>query len=641
MVKDLYMLKRLILLMFMCIFVFAKAQKIQYPIATIADSLKTNANAVVRLEERSIVIENQQKMTILHKKVVTVLNESGYSASDYVCYYSQSTKVKNMKFVVLDAMGTVLKTYRKTDFKDSSVGDGFSVITDNRVLYLDFTPSQYPCTIIFDTEEETSNTAFIPSWYVVSALSVGIEKSSLKITYPSDLGFDYREENFSSKFQIIKNQLSNAILFETNNIVPQKSQKYSPNFYSLMPHVLFRVKNFNLEGVNGQATTWAEFGQWYFQNLLKDTGQLPLETIEKVKILIGSETDPVTIARKVYQFVQDKTRYVSIQVGIGGFKPMLAQDVDRLGYGDCKALSNYTRCLLNAVGVKSYYTLIYGGEQRNFNAQFASMQGNHAILALPVEDKYVFMECTSQTNPFGYQADFTDNRMALVVKPEGGQLVRTNSYSDADNSQLTLGKYSISPEGNLQAKIKIIYKGIQYDKYAGLERQSKKIQIEKKTVQFNNINNLKIENLSLSNDKTNIAFSEEMNLTATGYADVTDKIMFAVNAFNNNNLVPPRYRKREYPFKIEHGFLDIDDVTITIPENFIVEAMPSAANITSKFGTYTTEVGPVKNNIFTYKRTLKVNSGLYTNKEYNDFRLFMEEIARNDNAKILLKKINP
>jgi hypothetical protein len=36
-------------------------------------------------------------------------------------------------------------------------------------------------------------------------------------------------------------------------------------------------------------------------------------------------------------------------VGIGGFKPMPANDVDRLGYGDYKALSNYTQGTLEAV----------------------------------------------------------------------------------------------------------------------------------------------------------------------------------------------------------------------------------------------------------------------------------------------------
>ncbi len=44
--------------------------------------------------------------------------------------------------------------------------------------------------------------------------------------------------------------------------------------------------------------------------------------------------------------------------GIGGWKPMLVEDVRKKGYGDCKALTNYMRTLLQAAGIKSYYCII-------------------------------------------------------------------------------------------------------------------------------------------------------------------------------------------------------------------------------------------------------------------------------------------
>ena len=71
---------------------------------------------------------------------------------------------------------------------------------------------------------------------------------------------------------------------------------------------------------------------------------------------------------------------------------MLAKDVDRLGYGDCKALSNYTRVLLDKVGVKSFYTVIYGDSNRkDVDKDFVSYQGNHAILTIPHNDKNYFL----------------------------------------------------------------------------------------------------------------------------------------------------------------------------------------------------------------------------------------------------------
>jgi hypothetical protein len=58
-------------------------------------------------------------------------------------------------------------------------------------------------------------------------------------------------------------------------------------------------------------------------------------------------------------------------------------------------------------------------------------------------DEYVFLECTSQDNPFGYQANFTDDRNVVVIKPEGGEIVRTKNYEAKDNTQISKGNYSI------------------------------------------------------------------------------------------------------------------------------------------------------------------------------------------------------
>lgn len=87
----------------------------------------------------------------------------------------------------------------------------------------------------------------------------------------------------------------------------------------------------------GSASNWEELGRWFYHDLYKNQVQLPEKTKEQMKQLTKNATTDKEKARLIYQYMQDKTRYISVQLGIGGFMPTKAEEVDRVGYGDCKA----------------------------------------------------------------------------------------------------------------------------------------------------------------------------------------------------------------------------------------------------------------------------------------------------------------
>ena len=615
-----------------------QSQNLDYSILGLSKELTENANACIRNHEVVVNIKSQKSMTITTKRVVTVFNEYGQRHIGAVESYDKSQKIVSIEAQILNQMGSEIKKLKRKDFKDQSVADGISIYTDNRLLYLDYTPTQYPFTVVFSCVVETSNTAFIPGWYPLESYFLSVQNSSIQFSFPTEVGFKYKEYNFEG-IAIEKEEKSNSLAFKAANLQAIKREDYAPSFTKFTPYVLFGMNKFHLEGVDGEADDWNKFGSWVYKNLLVGTDEVPAETKAKIKAYVGNETDPMKIAQKVFEYVQNKTRYVSIQLGIGGWKPMLAKDVDRLGYGDCKALTNYTRALLEAVNVPSYYTLIYGdSDKRDIRNDFVSMQGNHAVLAIPDNNELRWLECTSQIAPFDFQANFTDDRFALMVKPNGGELVRTTLYSEKDNSQITNGTYTIKPDGSLSGNVNIKSKGTQYSSKYELERSSQKDLEKYYHDYFFAIKDLKCEKLNFVNDKENIEFTEELKLEGSNYASKSgSNLIFPLNAFNQYNKVPARYRTRLTPFEVSRGFFDSDEITITIPEGYLIDVKPENFELNEKFGQYKTEVSVINNQVI-YKRALTLNQGFYENADYENFRKFIEQIARNDNAKIVVVK---
>ncbi|MET2985858.1 DUF3857 domain-containing protein [Aureibaculum conchae] len=634
--------KKLLFFVALFCFQFTFSQNFDYSILAIPDSLKQNANSVVLNSNTKITLESSKKMIVSRKKVVAVLNKLGDRNSQIVIHYDSSNEIKKVRAYVYNAMGVEIKDIKKRDFTDRSAADGISLFNDGRLIYYNYVPTSYPYTIYYEYEVESSNTAFIPRWYPYASYHQGVVKSSYEITYPTYLSIQKAEKNFEN-YTIAKSTKPNTLTYEINNSPAIKYEELCPSSLKIMPWLIVASNKFRLENVDGSANNWTEFGKWMYDNLIVSRMALPESTKTKVKQMVDGIEDPVEKARIIYDYVQEKTRYISVQVGIGGWMPMLATDVDKLGYGDCKALTNYTKSLLDEVGVESYHVLLYGGPIKSLEKDLASPQGNHMILYVPSDKRDNWLECTSQIDPFGYQGTFTDNRDVLVITPEGGKLKHTGIYKTEDSFQNTKANYKINNEGNIEAQIKIRSGGIQYSDHFIIENKSKRdIEAHYKSDYWSYVNNINLKNYAFTNNRDSIIFTENIELGASKYASFSgDRMLFTINAFNRALDVPKRYRNRKLPFEIARGFIDKDEFKISLPADYNIEALPNNIDVKNKFGSYTLSIEKIDEKNLKYTRVFKLNEGLYPAKDYKAYRDFRKKIAKQDKNKIVLIKSTP
>lgn len=320
--------------------------------------------------------------------------------------------------------------------------------------------------------------------------------------------------------------------------------------------------------------------------------------------------------------------------------PISASDVDRVKYGDCKGLTNYTKALLKAVGVESYYTVVHAGNQiKHLDKDFPSMQGNHVFLNVPLENEEVWLECTSQTTPINHLGTFTDNRNVLKVTPQGGELVRTKENLDEENYQFTQANFQLGDEKDVIGQVKIFSRGSQYDQKYWRTINTRSEQEEFYKTYWNYVQNLKLGEVAYQNNEDEIEFVENVEFKADNYlSSAGDKLLFAPNISNRNLGVPDRVRNRKMPLVISRGYLDEDEFTIHLPEGYVPETLLFPVNEETKFGSYSVSVEPKESGVLVYKRRLLIKSGEYLKEDYKLYRDFRKKVAGYDNGKIILTK---
>ena len=342
--------------------------------------------------------------------------------------------------------------------------------------------------------------------------------------------------------------------------------------------------------------------------------------------------------KKVYEYLQENTRYVGVQLGIGGWQPFKASFVDEKKYGDCKALSNYTKALLKATGINSYYTLVKaGGNEPDILYDFPSRQFNHVFLCVPLESDTVWLECTSQTNPFGYLGSFTSDRHVLLITEDGGKLVRTPTYKTAQNKKTTVADVYIDKEGLAKVSATINCSGLQFENNYFYQYVNESYDKQKKWLyQTLDISGVIIDEFSLS-AAGEIVPEGTMNLdlSVPKYASVNGKRMFIQpNILSKSGYIPDKVEERNSNVYIKNSGWDSDSIVFHIPEGFHIEFKPETIDIESEFGAYHSEITLEENKV-TLLRTFKLEAGTYPPEKYEDLREYLRQVVKADKSKIV------
>jgi transglutaminase-like putative cysteine protease len=607
----------------------------KFPVTAIPEALKKDANVVIRESKVVFTILAQNKATCYKYFVATVLNPKGNDYGMKVLGYDKNRRLGELQAAAYDANGELIKRVKKSEIYDQSAYDG-SLFSDNRIKVIDLKQATYPYTVEFEYVTEYNYLYGIDTGEIIPEENVSVQSASSSIVFPLALAPRYKTFNidFAPAKGTTKDGLQ-SLTWTFQNLVAIKEEPFSPD-YSIYPEIVAAPTVFEYSGYKGNMSSWEEYGNWIRQ-LNVDRDKLPDATKTKIQQLTKDLPTTEAKVKALYEFMQGKTRYVNIALGIGDLQPFDAAIVDQNGYGDCKALSNYMVALLKEVGIKSYYaTVMAGWDATAVVTDFPSHQANHAIVAVPNGKDTLWLECTSQTNPFGYMGRFTGNRKAMLVTENGGKLVNTPRYTAENNLQVTSADVYLDLAGDGKAKVNTAYHGLQYEN-GSLDNSVRSAEDQKKWIQNNtHIPSFDLNGFEMKESRNKIPSVEvSLDLTLRKMATVSGKRIFMTpNLLNKNTYIPPKLEGRKTKVTRSMAYTDLDTIRYHLPDGIYPEFLPEPVKLKNRFGEYEASF-KVDQNSLIYIRRIRMNEGVFPAETYTELQEFYKSVSKADATKIV------
>jgi hypothetical protein len=609
-------------------------------VSSISLELLEDADAVVRLHHRKIELDGPGEGRMYVEKMVTILNSDGLPHASIRVPYNSFSEVSKIKGSLYDAAGNEVRTIKNRDFDDESLISSFSLAEDSRIIKGDFMHPEYPFTIHYSYHIDYSGFIQLPAWIPISREKTALEFGELIVSFPASLGFEYRKFNLPDDSEFIyRENYKSGYRWELSDLPAIEREIMGPPWFRLLPAVVMRTNHFEMEGNPGNMESWSALGSW-FGNLWQGRDELPEAEKQTVDRMIAEYGVTKELIKAIYSHLQSRTRYGSIQLGIGGYQTETAAFTANNLYGDCKALSNYMLAMLRYAGFDARPALIRnGGFTFPFDPDFVHNPFNHAVIAIQFEGETIWAEATSSSFPLGYLGSSNSNRHALLFNENGGELVETPEQTTSQNYQKRNGSINLNSDGTASISIKTEYGGKQHEHIRQLMREPT-IQQDRYIRNLLPFSLYEMQEYTAKADPATPSAELLLNLDVETFANkLGSRLMFHPNLLERGQSYVPADEDREQPVYIRYAYHDVDELTFNIPEGFSIEAAPDSLNIDFDFGSYSAKITPSDDGrSFHYYREIVMTPKILPADKFENYRDIMNNIWKSDNSQLVLVK---
>jgi hypothetical protein len=611
-------------------------------------------DAVLLYSEEVTIVQSDGKTKGFERRAYKILRPDGRGYGTVRAYLNGATKIGSMRGWCIPAQG---KDYEVKD-KDAIESAAFDI--ENGILATDFKekilriPASEPGNIV-GYELEYQDRPYVLQGHWVFQWTYPTREARYTVQLPP--GWEYKAVWINHPDVAPTSVGSNQWQWVVKDVPEVRWEADMPPLRGLVGQML--VAFLPPGGAQNVLVNWGDVGKWE-TGLANGRRDASPEIKQKVATLTANVTTDLGRMQTLAQFLQSDIRYVGIELGIGGWQPHAATEVFTHRYGDCKDKATLLSAMLKESGIDSYYVIVNTRRGVVGAAMPASpFWFNHVILAvrLPENLKDVSLEAvltdpklgrllifdpTDEYTPFGHIRGALQGNYALLVTPDGGDLVRLPDLSPARNGITRTAKMALDPAGNLKGDVQEIRLG-DAAKYQRYELRSATKDADRikpiETLLAHSLAEFHIAKATVTNLQQNtLPFEYNYSIVAPNYAKNAGNLMLVRPRLIGSKVRDLLETKEPRKFAVEFPGpeRDTDTFEITLPAGYEVDDLPSEVNADYSFASYHSKT-EVNGSTLKYSRTFEVKELSVPLSKVEDLKKLYRIIAGDERNTAVLK----
>lgn len=382
-----------------------------------------------------------------------------------------------------------------------------------------------------------------------------------------------------------------------------------------------------------------DYGRFLFQ-LQEGTAEVtPRIRQQTEEILSGASGEPAERARRLYDWVRTNIRYVAVEVGRGGWRPHLADEILEWRYGDCKDKATLLKAMLKVAGIDSHLVEIHSHAGLPRRMMMPGLgNSNHAIIAIELPDGRLLADPTASTVPFGELPSSDQEAEVLLIRDQGAEVVTAPAPEAAANRREIEVQLQLGAEGQITGTVRTNLTGEYASRWDAQRQGTDHDDHDDHLLAWVGAQGALASDLSQPEPER----GQPRVVTAklqyrSGATRAGDRLVLRpadLLAPSAPNLPPP---PRQGPWLTRNRYTHLRRLVLQPAPGLVASGIPEPVHLETRFGTY--HAGwTVSGATVTFEGTLVLRERIVPSEAYGELKAFFDGIIAAESRPVLFGK---